>query len=390
MTASWRGWSSSRVGSPSDEQDKVTLPAVELPTLDELRALQDAVTTAQTAASTALAEAGGALDTQVTACANAYGAESALPNHDANDACSAALAAVQAAQQLVSEKQTDLQTAINELTQALLAALEKTSAGVSALKAWIDEQVNRTGGGDDANQAGQSSTAGAAPTSTAAQTTSAQPRSSAMIAASSALSVAQAQASIDTAQAELLRAEQELAATRIVAGTSGTIAAINVAEGDAVALRDIVVTVIGNGGATVSLSLDATKVRKVVAGQVARVTLPGATESVPAEVTWVSPVASSGSTSFTAFARNNTYTAEVQVPGDALTDRILPQGARADVTIIVGSSEDTLTLPTSAIITQTNGTTVRVLGEDRLRDQDRRDRTHQPQPHRDPQRPQDR
>ena len=131
-------------------------------------------------------------------------------------------------------------------------------------------------------------------------------------------------------------------------------------------MRDIIVTVIGDGGATVSLSLDATKVGKVVAGRVHKVTL-GATESSPPEVAWPQ-----------AAPRSRPSRATTPTPprsrSDALTDRILPQGARADVAIIVGSSEDTL----SAIITQTNGATVRVLGENGLRTKNRRDQRPPP------------
>ena len=108
-----------------------------------------------------------------------------------------------------------------------------------------------------------------------------------------------------------------------------------------------------------SLSLSSTTVRSVAVGQSAQVTMPGSTEPVTATVSWVSPVASSGSNS--RFPTSSTYAVDVTVAPETLADRLLPQGARADVAITVGQQDAAVTVPTSAVVKQTNDTVVRVL-----------------------------
>jgi HlyD family secretion protein len=142
------------------------------------------------------------------------------------------------------------------------------------------------------------------------------------------------------------------------------VTSVAVAKGDTVATGDVAVTVVGEGGATVTLRLDAAEVSKVKPGQAAEVMLPGATESVTGDVTWVSPVATSSGGTVPAFARTSTYAAHINVPAGKLAARILPQGAGAVVTVEVGASKGVLTVPTSAVIQQASQTVVQVLSED--------------------------
>lgn len=355
------------------------MPTVDLPSLDDLRALQDAVKSAQTSLSTAMTEASSALDAQTAACAVAYGNSSqAEPDSTLDHACDTALAYVQQAQQAVSDRQATLSEAIDNLTTALVTALERTSQGVTVLQDWMAGQ-NSSGAADDtpaatASNAVSSTELTVSPalfvTSTATVTTVATDSGSGTstqgLAAASALSVARAQANIDTAAAALVKAQEQEAATTIVARGSGTVAAVNVAVGDAVSSGEVVATVTGTGGATVQLSLTSTEIRAVAVGQSAMVNLPGVTESVAGQVTWVSPVASAGSTSIPAFARSNTYAAQVQVSAEALGDRALPQGARAEVSVTVGTVDASVSVPTSAVIPGTQGAAVRVLTADGL------------------------
>ena len=300
---SWSGTEPASSPQQSGEERITPLPTIDLPALSELQALQDAVKTAQTASSSALADASAALDAQVSACANAYGRDQTGAGVDdstdtvegqptdppgtpvdqqVNDACDAALAAVETAQQTVSQRQTELQATLDDLTAALVAATEKTSAAVTALQAWVtqqqaaseDEDVPEPPDGQQGANGGQPS-GGQAPGGQASggQALSGQapgtqdpgpqvpgtgstgsgavrPEASGpeALAAASALGVASAQAAVDKADADLVAAQQDLDATRIEARGPGTVAAVNTATGESVVAGDVVVTVVGDEG----------------------------------------------------------------------------------------------------------------------------------------------
>lgn len=420
-TVSWSGTEPASSSQQSGEERITPLPTIDLPALSELQARQDAVKTAQTASSSALADASAALDAQVSACANAYGrdqtgagvdnstgTEEGQPtdppgtpvDQEVNDACDAALAAVEVAQQTVSQRQTELQATLDDLTAALVAATEKTSAAVTALQAWVtqqqaasededvpeppDGQQGASGGQPSVGQApGGQASGGQAPSGQAPGTQSPGPQvpgtggtggtgSGAVrpeasgpeaLAAASALGVASAQAAVDKADADLVAAQQDLDATRIEARGPGTVAAVNTAAGESVAAGDVVVTVVGDEGATVTMTLSGADVDAVAVGQAADVTLPGATRSATGEVTWVSTVSSPGAGPLP-FTSPSTYAAVVHVSAGELGATVLPQGAPADVSITVGSSQDAVTVPTSAVDPEASGASVRVLEDD--------------------------
>lgn len=361
--------STSKPSTSAQPAPAAKLPDVALPVAAELTALQDSVTAAQTASTTARSEAAAALATQTAACGTAY---SRTPEGTADDAataadtaCDQALAAVEQAQAVADTKQQELQTALTALTDALVEALAQTDAGVQVLQAWLDQQereVQQSSGtpaGDTDDE----------PTATGQATVPQQPSVStdtsadvAAVATRAALSVAQGQAAVDEAKAALVKAEQELAATRIVAGIAGTVTAVDTAVGSDVAAGDTVATVVGKGGATVALSLTIPTVRSIHAGQAVEVLLPAASTPVAGEVTWVNPVATAGSPSL--FGGTSSYVAEINVPASELADAVLPQGARAEVTITLGTSTDVLTVPTSAVVAGANGATVQVVGGD--------------------------
>ena len=432
LVATARASTAEPASSTQQAAEEQPLPTIDLPPLSELQALQDTVKAAQTASTTALAAASAALDAQVDACATAYGrgqiggatGNGQVPptetpgtpaDQQANDACDAALAAVEAAQQAVSQHQTELQTALDNLTAALVVATEKTSAAVTALQDWMTQQHQADSGsegedvpepsdgssGDGGNQgsgdqgsgeqgsdapdsgtpgsgalgSGGQGPGGGSPGGAAAgeqgagaeglgsgatRPEAAGPES---LAAASALGVASAQAAVDRADADLIAARQDLDATGIVAQGPGTVTAVNTRVGDSVAAGDVVVTVIGDKGATVTMTLIGADPESVAVGQDAAVTLPGASASVAGEITWVSTV-SSGAAGPLPFASTSTYTAFVHVPAREMREIVLPQGAPAEVAITVGSSEDAVTVPTSAVIREDSGTSVRVLEDE--------------------------
>lgn len=403
-------------GSPTTPTSSPTtqdpLPNVTLPSVTELRALQKAVTTAQTATSTALSDAKAALAHQTKVCTQALneaGTGSATNGDATSDSangtggnaagdtpCQRALEAVQAAQQTVADKQAALQQATGALTDALLTAVQQTSEGVAALQAWIDAHSSPAGGGGPAHATNsnatnsRSATASASigyavartasgetagdlthavsavyfvPTDSTPTATTVATGGAAGAAGASAQSIASAQAAIDEAEAGLIQAEQNLAATTVTASAAGTVTAVDVAKGDSVGAGDVLVTVVGDGGATVTLSLTGTQVRKVTAGQKAKVTLPGADSSAVGTVTWVSPIATNtGSTM--PFATASTYVAYVHVPAAELAKQTLAQGARSDVTITLGTRTNVLTVPISALVRGANDSSVQVVTAD--------------------------
>lgn len=403
-------------GSPTTPTSSPTtqdpLPNVTLPSVTELRALQKAVTTAQTATSTALSDAKAALAHQTKVCAQALneaGTGSATNGDATSDSangtsgnaagdtpCQRALEAVQAAQQTVADKQAALQQATGALTDALLTAVQQTSEGVAALQSWIDAHSTPAGGGGPAHATNSNATNSRSatpsasigyavartasgetagdlthavsgvyfvPTDSTPTATTVATGGAAGAAGASAQSIASAQAAIDEAEAGLIQAEQNLAATTVTASAAGTVTAVDVAKGDSVGAGDVLVTVVGDGGATVTLSLTGTQVRKVTAGQKAKVTLPGADSSAVGTVTWVSPIATdTGSTM--PFATASTYVAYVHVPAAELAKQTLAQGARSDVTITLGTRTNVLTVPISALVRGANDSSVQVVTAD--------------------------
>jgi multidrug resistance efflux pump len=363
------------------------VPAPELPSLVELSALQTAVASAQTGASDALAAAAAALDAQTAACATAYGRgqQASTPTQDpaalvqdpaatsqdaaVNDACDASLAAVQAAQQAVSDRQNELDSALDGLISVLVAAVQQTDEAAAVLQEWADKQADSSSAAEmgaeqpayeqpadeqpaDEQSAQQQQEQGQSGLPSGAQVatpTVAETPTASEVGSASALSLAAAQAALDSARAERIKARQDLEATRIVAVRSGTVTAVDVAVGDKLSAGDRVAVLVGKKGATVSVELSATEVADIAVGQAAEVTLPGSQKAVAGTVTWVGRVSSSTSTTFPG-ASTATYSVDVMVPFAELGKTPLPQGARANVSIVVGTSEDAVLVPTSALV----------------------------------------
>lgn len=314
-------------------------PEITVPTLDDLTAAQDAVIAAQSAATTALADAKQALADRNDACAPVDDEDDS-----GSDGCAEALTAVSEAQDAAATAQDALQEAIETLTATLADILKQTQEAVDIMNLWLAQQSN-----DGQPQPVQPAQPDA---------NSVKKSTGAQVAASSALSLAQAQADVDEAQVAVTSAQRDVDATKINAPISGTVTNVAVRAGGSVSAGDVVVTVIGSGGATVELSLSGTTVTQVKTGHEAEVQLPGASNVVRGKVTWVSPVASSGGNS--PFASTTTWQATVFISAEDLADGVLPQGARVDVTVDLGTTGEVLTVPTSALV-MGDATTVRVL-----------------------------
>lgn len=361
--------------SQPEQEQSTPVPQVDLPSAEELTALQGSVTEARSAADAALAQASAALDAQTEACAAAYGraAEGEADTADQDALCDAALAAVETAQQEVAAQQATLDSASDALVEALVAAVTRTGESAAVLEEWVADQAGPAEQPTEQQPVEQepveqepaqevAPTATTDTTSTTDPTPTTETQTATEAATSSVLSLSAAQAALDGAQADLVQARSDLAATRVLASRAGTVTDLGVAAGDTVTAGDVVAVVVGRKGATVTAELSSSEVADLAVGQDAEVTLPGSDAAMSGEVTWVSRVSTTTETTFPG-ATTASYAVEVAVPAAELGRAVLPQGARADATVVVGTTEDALVVPTSALSAGASDT-VRVLDAD--------------------------
>ena len=171
-----------------------------------------------------------------------------------------------------------------------------------------------------------------------------------------AATLAKDQAEIDQAKAEVAVAEAALAGAVLKAPAAGTVASVAVKEGDSASAGTAAVTLIAAGLTSVELTVSATQVEQLETGQVAAVTPAGAEKALPGKVTLVGqvPDTSSGSSTFPV-----TVTLEE-------TGLDLLAGNMATVEVVVGSAEDVMTVPASAL---SNGSVLLIDGDTTRRQQ---------------------
>ncbi len=315
--------------------------------LAALKGFQDKVIGAQTAASAAIAAAKAALAAQNTACADAFtstptssptstptGSPTDTPTttpDPADAACTAALAAVQAAQDAVSKAQDDLAQALNALSGALAKALGGSAGG-------------GTGGTGSKPTSSARTTAATStrPSSTGSSSPSASGASGATI---TAARLASDQAQIYQAQADLITAQQNRAQAVLRSTRPGRVVALDFAAGDAVTSGKTVATVVGGTAVTIAGTVAETSIDSVKLGQTVQVSVPGVTRTTTGTVSAIGLVAdtSSGTTS---------YPVTVTVEDPTIS---LPTGSSALMQIVLATSRDVVTVPTSAVVR--NGST---------------------------------
>ena len=113
------------------------------------------------------------------------------------------------------------------------------------------------------------------------------------------------------------------------------------------------VVIVGTGAVEVTVDVPLASLPRVVAGQPARVTPQGATSAVDGTVRSVSLLPTS--TSGAAAGSSPTYPVVVLVPAAVPA---LSSGARADVTLVVSTARNVLTVPSSAVTRLANGSAV--------------------------------
>jgi len=148
-------------------------------------------------------------------------------------------------------------------------------------------------------------------------------------------------------------AKQNLTFATLTSPIAGTVVSVALAAGDDVsaASTSAVITVQGDGGYVVTSTVPLAKIAKVAAEQTASVTLPAFGK------TYTGSVASIGVQNV---SETSTPSYSVTVAIDAGDDD-LRIGATARATVTVSTSQDVLTVPTSAVTTSGSTSTVQVL-----------------------------
>ena len=177
---------------------------------------------------------------------------------------------------------------------------------------------------------------------------------------SSAARVVSDQAAVTNASTSLSGAETDRASAILKSSTAGTVGSVGFVKGTSSNGKTIVI--VGAGAVEVTVNVPLASMASVHVGQKANVTPKGATTSVPGAVTSISllPTAAAtgtGTSQATATTSSPTYPVVVLVP-DALP--ALASGSRADVSLLIGTTGDVLTVPNSALTPLGNGQAIAV------------------------------
>jgi len=302
-------------------------------------------TTAPTGSSTTSATP---TDTTTTATPST---NTATPSDAAITACLGALRTAPT-QQRIQRDQRELTSSQSALMTSVTLAI--TTAGNAA---------NAPGTTSPSATTSQSST-GRSTTSQSASSQSAANQSSAGqtggAGQSSAARVVSDQAAVTNASTSLSGAETDRASAILKSSTAGTVGSVGFVKGTSSNGKTIVI--VGAGAVEVTVNVPLASMASVHVGQKANVTPKGATTSVPGAVTSISllPTAAAtgtGTSQATATTSSPTYPVVVLVP-DALP--ALASGSRADVSLLIGTTGDVLTVPNSALTPLGNGQAIAV------------------------------
>ena len=174
---------------------------------------------------------------------------------------------------------------------------------------------------------------------------------------SAAARVVSDQAAVTSAEAALSSATADRASATLTSSIAGTVGSISLVNGASNVGKSI--AVVGAGAVEVTVNIPLASMARIHVGQKANVTPQGATSSVPGAVTAISllPFTSTSGTgtgtgTATAAASSPVYPVVVLVP-DALP--ALASGARANVSLLIGTAGHVITVPNSALTPLGNG-----------------------------------
>ncbi|WAL65026.1 HlyD family efflux transporter periplasmic adaptor subunit [Amycolatopsis cynarae] len=304
----------------------------------DLKAAQDAVIEAQQQVDKDLAAVSAALTAQQKACQPVVNPDPKQPpSQDTVDSCTAAIQQTQDAQQATSTDEQKLADAENALS-AMLAKAASTPQSTSPGTQAAPSQTPKSGTGSRSSTG--SSAQGSSPGSSPGTKTS-TPASAQQLAAD--------QAAIDAANAQVAVAQQNLAAATMVSPIDGTIGQVGLTAGQASSGGRIVV--LGHGAVQVSTAVSDSQAGQVKPGQRVLVTPDGSGTPITGSVTAIGLLASTTSSG------SPSYPVTISLPPGTE----LHQGATAAVSIVTGSAEAAVTVPTSAVRLLGNSAGVTVL-----------------------------
>ncbi len=262
------------------------------------------------------------------------------------ESCRAALEQVLIDQQAVSDALGSLADASSELDD-LLARIADDLAAQDA-----EQETGGTGPQGGADETAGSATPDASGTPDTSGAAGGQDDGSS---SPSAADLVAFQSSVDAASARVAAAEQALDQATIVSPVDGTVAAVALAAGDEVSAASATqaIVVVGDGGFEVTATVTVDQLVDVEVGQAATVEVDGVDGALRAEVVAIGGVAGTdGST--------RTFPVTLAL----LDDADLLSGMVASVEVVVDGSSDALTVPTSAVTTTGDTSTVTVLDDD--------------------------
>jgi multidrug efflux pump subunit AcrA (membrane-fusion protein) len=168
---------------------------------------------------------------------------------------------------------------------------------------------------------------------------------------SSAARLASDQGAVTSAEAAVSSAQADLASATLKSSIVGTVGSVSLVNGASSAGENI--TIVGAGAVEVTVNVPLASMSKVRAGQKANVTPSGATSPVPGAVTSISLLPSTTATGTAQGTATSPAYPVVVLVRDALP--ALASGSRAQVSLLIGTAGDVLTVPNSALTPLGNG-----------------------------------
>jgi multidrug efflux pump subunit AcrA (membrane-fusion protein) len=260
-------------------------------------------------------------------------------------------------QQQIERDQKALARSQTDLTAAFTQAIATAGNTASASRSGSASQSTNTQSTNTQSTNSQATNSQATNSqSTTNRSVSAQTGGSGQ---SGAARVVSDQAAVTEAQSALNSATADQASATLKSSIAGTVGSISLATGASSTGKSI--TIVGTGAVEVTVNVPLASMASVHVGQKANVTPQGATGSVPGTVTSISllPVTTSGTGAAqgttaqgTTAASSPLYPVVVLVP-DALP--ALASGARANVSLLIGTVGHVITVPNSALTPLGNG-----------------------------------
>jgi HlyD family secretion protein len=302
-----------------------------------LTADQKAVVAAQHKADAALAAAKAALSVEASACA----AET-TPTTTTSDAtaCTTAAKTLLADEQTVSKDLTAVRTADTALDEELTAAIKNAGSSGSTPTSGSSSSPAATSSGSTGKSSAGSTVTGT--TGSGATSTNTSGSSSTTV---TAATLDADQATIDTDRSAVLSAEADLSQATLTSPISGQVLAVTVTKGDSVSgsssASSPAVEIVGSGQDNVTVDVSASQVRQLAVGMKASVTPDGSSSALGGSVVAISLAGTESSTTGTV-----SYPVTVNVDRGTTS---LVSGADATVSLAVGTADDVVAVPTSAV-----------------------------------------